>query len=125
MRCGNSIGPIKNGRGEVGRVRQLQMRVNIRLSSIRKGPRPGLSAVAQRPPFRFELQQGRRRKGHLKVAHYEVVGRIFQKQPVPQGTIDWLLALARPYASEGLRVRSSLRDGVIFNAFSHHLVVGY
>jgi hypothetical protein len=61
----------------------------------------------------------------LIVAHYEVVGRVFQKQPVPQGTIDWLLALARPYTSQGLRVRSSLRDGAIFNAFSHHFVVGF
>ncbi len=61
----------------------------------------------------------------MKVAHYEVVGRFFQKRPVPQGTIDWLLALARPYASQGQRVRSSLPDGAIFNAFSHHFVVSY
>jgi hypothetical protein len=36
-----------------------------------------------------------------------------------------LLALARPYASQGLSVRSFRRDGAIFNAFSHHFVVGY
>jgi hypothetical protein len=60
----------------------------------------------------------------LIVAHYEVVGRVFSKATRPGGTIDWLLALARRYASYGLRVRSSLRDGAIFDAFSHHFVVG-
>jgi hypothetical protein len=63
----------------------------------------------------------------LIVAHYEVVGRVFSKatRTAKGRSIDWLLDLARPYASQGPRVRSSLRDGAIFNAFSHHSVVGY
>jgi hypothetical protein len=71
---GEGLRPTPSGR--------LPMRVNIRLSSIRRGLVP---------------------EGHLIVAHYEVVGRVFQKRPVPQaqGTIDWLLTLARPYASQG------------------------
>jgi hypothetical protein len=53
-------------------------------------------------------------QGHLKVAHYKVVGRVFSKATrSARGTIDWLLALGRPYASQGL------------TAFSHHFVVGY
>jgi hypothetical protein len=65
-------------------------------------------------------------QGHLKVAHYKVVGRVFSKATrSARGTIDWLLALGRPYASQGLTVRSCRRDGAIFNAFSHHFVVGY
>jgi hypothetical protein len=63
--------------------------------------------------------------GRLIVAHYEVVGRVFSKVAVPQGTIDWQPVLARPYASQGLMVRSSLQDGAIFNRVSHHFVVGY
>jgi hypothetical protein len=43
-------------------VRQLPMRVNIRLSSIRRGPRPGLSPVARRPPWLFELRRARKEK---------------------------------------------------------------
>jgi hypothetical protein len=91
-------------------VRRRPIRVNIK----------GCDQVAPPAGARKSVPQG-----NLMVAHYEVVGRVFQKRPVPQGTIDWLLTLARPYASPGLRVRSSLRDGAIFNAFSHHFVVGY
>jgi len=63
--------------------------------------------------------------GHLIVAHYEVVGRVFSKATRPGRTIDWLLVVARPCASQGPKVRSSLRDGAIFYAVSHHFVVGY
>src|SRR4029077_20780426 len=40
---------------------------------------------------------------------------------------DRLAACAREavYASQGQRVRSSLPDGAIFNAFTHHFVAGY
>ena len=63
----------------------------------------------------------------MKVAQYEVLGRFFQKRPIPQaqGTIDWLLALARPYASQGQRVRSSLPEGAIFYAFPTTVVGCY
>jgi hypothetical protein len=80
------------------------MGVKLRLSSIRRGLVP---------------------EGHLKVAHYEVVGRVFSKAARPARDDRLAAALARPYASQGLRVRLYLRDGAIFNAFSHHLVVGY
>jgi hypothetical protein len=60
-------------------VRHLAMRVNIRLSSIRRRPLPGLSAVARRPPSLFERRRGEGGRDHLIVAHYEVVGRVFFK----------------------------------------------
>jgi hypothetical protein len=70
------------------------MCVNLRLSSIRTGPRPVLSDVAptfdetlwtigrsRKPGGSIVLRAmaGRRRKGHFKVAHYEVVGCVFSK----------------------------------------------
>jgi hypothetical protein len=64
----------------------------------------------------------------LIVAHYEVVGRVFFKSDPSRkrkGRSIELFALASPYASQGLRDRSSLQDETIFNAGSHHFVVGY
>jgi hypothetical protein len=84
-------------------MRQPPMRVNLRLSGIRRDLVP---------------------EGHLIVAHYEVVGRVFSKATRTARDDRLAAALARPYASQGLRVRSSPRDGAIFNAFSHHFVVG-
>ena len=108
------------------------MHVNIRLSSIRRGPRPGLSAVlsdvaptsdetlwtigrsrkpeghlrsssygapAKRRPRHSEATAGRRREGHLGVANYEMVGRVFSKATRPARD-DRLAACAREAVCE-------------------------
>jgi hypothetical protein len=65
--------------------------------------------------------------GHLIVAHYEVVGRVFSKATRPASARDdRLAACARDTVCKPrTEVRSSLQDGTIFNAGSHHFVVGY
>jgi hypothetical protein len=64
-------------------------------------------------------------QGHLIVAHYEVVGRVFSKATRPAGD-DRLAACARePVCKPRTEFRSSFQDGTIFNAGSHHFVVGY
>jgi hypothetical protein len=96
-------------------IRQLPTRVNIRLSSIRRGPRPGGAIRPDRNP-----------EGHLIVAHYAVVGHVFSKATRPARD-DRLAACAREAVCEP-RTEGSIvpyRDGAIFNAFSHHFVVGY
>jgi hypothetical protein len=110
--------PLPPARRNPG-FRQLFMCVNSRLNSIRTGPRPGLSAVARRPDGASSVGRAKE-KGHLKVAHYEVVGRVFSKATRPASARDdRSAACAREAVCHGLRVRSSLRDGAIFNAFCH------
>jgi hypothetical protein len=58
------------------------------------------------------------------VAQYEVLGNDAKRNARPARD-DRLAACAREAICHGLRVRLSLRDGAIFNAFSHHFVVGY
>jgi hypothetical protein len=50
-------------------------------------------------PFVLRATAGRRRKGHLKVAHYEVVGRVFTKATRPAKD-DRLAACAREAVCE-------------------------
>jgi hypothetical protein len=63
---------------------------------------PGVPAAAKQLPMRVNLKVAIRShrlagaresvpEGHLKVAHYEVVGRVFSKAARPARTIDWLL----------------------------------
>ena len=62
------------------------------------------------------------------VAHYEVVGRVFSKATRPASARDDRLAACAREAVCEPRTEGSfvpLRDGAIFNAFSHHFVVGY
>jgi hypothetical protein len=92
-------------------IRRLPMRVNIKGCDQAAPPRPGERIG---PGGTFESSP--LRSGG---------SRFFKSDPSRKRTIDRLLALARRHVSQGPRVRSSLRDGAIFNAFSHHFVVGY
>jgi hypothetical protein len=82
-------------------ARQLPIRVNIRLSSIRRRPRPGLSDVAQpsmklcgqlgevgspEDPFVLRATAGRRRKGPFDSSPLRSGGsRSFKSDPSRQG----------------------------------------
>jgi hypothetical protein len=92
---GRGEGAFLNGSAA---VQQPPMRVNIKGCDQAARPRPGERI---NPAGTFDSNPPR--SGGL---------RFFQRRPVPQaqGTIDCLLALARPYASQGLGDRR-FRDG--------------
>jgi hypothetical protein len=82
------------------------MCVNIRLSSIRREPRPGGT--------------------HLIVAHYEVVGRVFSKATRPARD-DRFVACAHEAVYEPKTEASIVpyRAELALTPLSHHFVVGY
>src|SRR5258708_1486202 len=83
-----------------------------------KGIWPGITPLSS-------IRRALRPVGTFESSPLRSGGSRFFKTTRPARDDRLLLALARPCASRGLRVRSSLRDGAIFNAVSHHFVVGY